>query len=173
MTPILISFLALVVLTCGSGLAMLFTRNMLHAALAMFMCMLGLAGLYVIAYADVMAVSHLMIYVGGVLILILFGIMLTTQQNREQKGKNHLIVEQRGFFWSATIGLSIFFGLIYAFTRMDWELHMIGNDQSKLQDVGFALLTKYAFPFELVGVYLLIALVGATFIAKRHDWDPD
>jgi len=169
MTPILISFLALVVLTCGSGLAMLFTRNMLHAALAMFMCMLGLAGLYVIAYADVMAVSHLMIYVGGVLILILFGIMLTTQQNREQKGKNHLIVEQRGFFWSATIGLSIFFGLIYAFTRMDWELHMIGNDQSKLRDVGLALLTKYAFPFELVGVYLLIALVGATYIAKRHD----
>jgi len=169
MTPILISFLALVVLTCGSGLAMLFTRNMLHAALAMFMCMLGLAGLYVIAYADVMAVSHLMIYVGGVLILILFGIMLTTQENREQKGKNHLIVEQRGFFWSATIGLSIFFGLIYAFTRMDWELHMVGNDQSKLRDVGLALLTKYAFPFELVGVYLLIALVGATFIAKRHD----
>ena len=169
MTPILISFLALVVLTCGSGLAMLFTRNMLHAALAMFMCMLGLAGLYVIAYADVMAVSHLMIYVGGVLILILFGIMLTTQENREQKGRNHLIVEQRGFFWSATIGLSIFFGLIYAFTRMDWELHMVGNDQSKLRDVGLALLTKYAFPFELVGVYLLIALVGATFIAKRHD----
>lgn len=169
MTPILISFLALVVLTCGSGLAMLFTRNMLHAALAMFMCMLGLAGLYVIAYADVMAVSHLMIYVGGVLILILFGIMLTTQENREQKGRNHLIVEQRGFFWSATIGLSIFFGLIYTFTRMDWELHMVGNDQSKLRDVGLALLTKYAFPFELVGVYLLIALVGATFIAKRHD----
>ena len=169
MTPILISFLALVVLTCGSGLVMLFTRNMLHAALAMFMCMLGLAGLYVIAYADVMAVSHLMIYVGGVLILILFGIMLTTQQNREPKGKNHLIVEQRGFFWSALIGLSIFFGLIYVFTRMDWELHMVGNDQSKLRDVGLALLTKYAFPFELVGVYLLIALVGATFIAKRHD----
>ncbi|MEY3646513.1 MAG: hypothetical protein RL127_1221, partial [Bacteroidota bacterium] len=39
MTPILVSFLALVILTCGSGLAMLFTRNMLHAALAMFMCM--------------------------------------------------------------------------------------------------------------------------------------
>jgi NADH-quinone oxidoreductase subunit J len=169
MTPILISFLALVVLTCGSGLAMLFTRNMLHAALAMCMCMLGLAGLYVIAYADIMAVSHLMIYVGGVLILILFGIMLTTQQNREQKGKNHLLVEQRGFFWSATIGLSIFFGLIYAFTRMEWELHLVGNDQSKLRDVGLALLTKYAFPFELVGVYLLIALVGATYIAKRHD----
>ncbi len=169
MTPILIAFLALVILTCGSGLAMLFTRNILHAALAMFMCMLGLAGLYVIAYADVMAVSHLMIYVGGVLILILFGIMLTTQQSRENYGKNHLWVEQRSFFWSAVIGLSIFFGLIYIFTRMKWELHLVGNDQSKLRDVGIALLTKYAFPFELVGIYLLIALVGATYIAKRND----
>ncbi|MEY3645526.1 MAG: hypothetical protein RL127_234 [Bacteroidota bacterium] len=111
----------------------------------------------------------MMIYVGGVLILILFGIMLTTQQSRENHGKNHLLVEQRSLVWSALIGLSIFFGLIYVFTRMEWELHMIGNDQSKLRDVGLALLTKYAFPFELVGIYLLIALVGATFIAKRND----
>lgn len=169
MTPILIAFLALVILTSGSGLAMLFTRNILHAALAMFMCMLGLAGLYVVAYADVMAVSHLMIYVGGVLILILFGIMLTTQQSRENHGQNHLWVEQRSFFWSAVIGLSIFFGLLYVFTRTHWELHLVGNDQSKLRDVGVALLTKYAFPFELVGIYLLIALVGATYIAKRND----
>jgi NADH-quinone oxidoreductase subunit J len=169
MTPILIAFLALVILTSGSGLAMLFTRNILHAALAMFMCMLGLAGLYVVAYADVMAVSHLMIYVGGVLILILFGIMLTTQQSRENHGQNHLWVEQRSFFWSAVIGFTIFFGLIYVFTRTQWELHLVGNDQSKLRDVGVALLTKYAFPFELVGIYLLIALVGATYIAKRND----
>jgi NADH-quinone oxidoreductase subunit J len=169
MTPILFAFLALVILTCGSGLAMLFTRNILHAALAMFMCMLGLAGLYVVAYADIMAVSHLMIYVGGVLILILFGIMLTTQQSRENHGQNHLWVEQRSFFWSAVIGLSIFFALMYVFTRTQWELHLVGNDQSKLRDVGVALLTKYAFPFELVGIYLLIALVGATYIAKRND----
>jgi NADH:ubiquinone oxidoreductase subunit 6 (subunit J) len=168
MTPILVSFLALVLITCGSGLVMLWTRNILHAALAMFMCMLGLAGLYVIAYADVMAVSHLMIYVGGVLILILFGIMLTNQQSRENQGENHLWVEQRSFLWSAAIGLSIFFGLVYVFSRVEWDLHLVGNDQSKLRDVGVALLTKYAFPFELVGIYLLIALVGATYIAKRN-----
>ncbi len=168
MTPILVSFLALVLITCSSGLVMLWTRNILHAALAMFMCMLGLAGLYVIAYADVMAVSHLMIYVGGVLILILFGIMLTNQQSRENQGENHLWVEQRSFLWSAAIGLSIFFGLVYVFSRVEWDLHLVGNDQSKLRDVGVALLTKYAFPFELVGIYLLIALVGATYIAKRN-----
>jgi NADH-quinone oxidoreductase subunit J len=95
--------------------------------------------------------------------------MLTTQQSRETNGKNHLRVEQRSFIRSAAVGLSIFIGLIYVFSRMDWQLHVVGNDQSKLRDVGVALLTKYAFPFELVGVYLLIALVGATYIAKRND----
>jgi NADH-quinone oxidoreductase subunit J len=67
----MIGFLALTILTCGSAFFMLWTKNVLHAALAMFMTMLGLAGFYVLAFADVMAVSHLMIYVGGVLILIL------------------------------------------------------------------------------------------------------
>jgi len=59
-------------------------------------------------------------------------------------------------------------GLIYVFSRVEWDLHLVGNDQSKLRDVGVALLTNYAFPFELVGIYLLIALVGATYIAKRN-----
>jgi NADH:ubiquinone oxidoreductase subunit 6 (subunit J) len=169
MTAIMIAFVALVILTCGSGLAMLITRNVLHAALAMFMCMIGMAGLYVLAYADVMAVSHLLIYVGGVLILILFGIMLTSQQSRENHTRNHLWVEQRSFFWSAAIGLSLFIGLLYVIKRMDWAIFLVRNDGSKLRDVGLALVTKYAFPFELVGIYLLIALVGATYIAKRHD----
>ena len=68
----MIGFLALTMLTCGSAFYMLLTKNVLHAALAMFMTMLGLAGFYVLAFADLMAVSHLMIYVGGVLILIFF-----------------------------------------------------------------------------------------------------
>ena len=84
--PLTLSFVLLATLTCGSALYMLFTKNLLHAALGMFMTMLGLAGLYVLAYADVMAVSHLMIYVGGVMILILFGIMLT-QQNSINKDR--------------------------------------------------------------------------------------
>jgi NADH-quinone oxidoreductase subunit J len=72
---------------------MLWTKNLLHAALAMFLTMLGLAGLYVLAYADVLAVAHLLVYVGGVLILILFGIMLTNQTD-PTTGKNHLMTRE-------------------------------------------------------------------------------
>jgi NADH-quinone oxidoreductase subunit J len=156
-------------LTCGSAFYMLWTKNVLHAALAMFMTMLGLAGFYVLAFADVMAVSHLMIYVGGVLILILFGIMMTSQRSVEAGQSNELWTEQKGRFWAISIGLTVFLGLswlmgqqhFYAFTDLD--------QHSKLGQVGLSFMLEYSFPFELTGIFLLIALVGATYIAKNHE----
>jgi NADH-quinone oxidoreductase subunit J len=168
MTPLMLSFLALVGITCGSALVMLWTKNILHAALAMFMTMLGLAGLYVLAYADVMAVSHLMIYVGGVLILILFGIMLTNQNNRGDKDQNNLVTEESSRVWPVLIGLAIFAGLVFILARGNFGGVEIADPNSKLSFVGISLLTEYAMPFELVGIYLLIALIGSTYIAK-HD----
>ena len=169
MTPLMLSFLALVGITCGSALVMLWTKNILHAALAMFMTMLGLAGLYVLAYADVMAVSHLMIYVGGVLILILFGIMLTNQNSRGDKDQNNLVTEESSRTMPAVIGLAIFAGLVFILARGNFGGVEIADPNSKLSFVGISLLTEYAMPFELVGIYLLIALIGSTYIAKHHE----
>lgn len=169
MTPLMLSFLALVGITCGSALVMLWTKNILHAALAMFMSMLGLAGLYVLAYADVMAVSHLMIYVGGVLILILFGIMLTNQNSRGDKDQNNLVTEESSRTMPVVIGLAIFAGLVFILARGNFGGVEIADPNSKLSFVGISLLTEYAMPFELVGIYLLIALIGSTYIAKYHE----
>ncbi|MHA8076794.1 NADH-quinone oxidoreductase subunit J family protein [Aquirufa sp. TARAVU-A1A] len=169
MTPLMLSFLALVGITCGSALVMLWTKNILHAALAMFMTMLGLAGLYVLAYADVMAVSHLMIYVGGVLILILFGIMLTNQSSRGDKDQNNLVTEESSRVWPVLMGLAIFAGLVFILARGNFGGVEIADPNSKLSFVGISLLTEYAMPFELVGIYLLIALIGSTYIAKHHE----
>jgi NADH:ubiquinone oxidoreductase subunit 6 (subunit J) len=169
MSPIILAFLFLVLLTCGSALVMLWTKNILHAALAMFMTMLGLAGLYVLAYADIMAVSHLLVYVGGVLILILFGIMLTNQSGRGDKNQNDLLTEESSRFWPLLIGGIVFASLVWVICRGNFEGAEIANSGSKLGFVGVALLTDYAMPFELVGIYLLIALIGATYIAKHHD----
>jgi NADH:ubiquinone oxidoreductase subunit 6 (subunit J) len=169
MTPLILSFLVLACITCGSALVMLWTKNILHAALAMFMTMLGLAGLYILAYADVMAVSHLMIYVGGVLILILFGIMLTKQNSRGDKDQNNLVTEESSRFWPLAIGLLTFAGLVFILMRGNFGGLEVVDSNSKLSFVGISLLTDYALPFELVGVYLLIALIGATFIAKQDE----
>lgn len=173
MNPMIASFLVLAGLTCGSAVAMAWTKNLLHAALAMFLCMLGLAGLYVLAYADVMAVAHLLIYVGGVLILILFGIMLTqTDRSNQYETPNDLWTKQSGRFWALSISLSIFFGLIVILNRSMSSFSLASGDiqrSSKLTYLGMALLTEYSFAFELAGIFLLIALVGATYIAKHHE----
>jgi len=132
-SPLMIGFLALTMLTCGSAFFMLWTKNVLHAALAMFMTMLGLAGFYVLAFADIMAVSHLMIYVGGVLILILFGIMMTGQRTSKTGETNELFTEQKGRFWAFSIGLTVFLGLswllgkqhFYAFANIDQDLILV------------------------------------------------
>lgn len=168
MSPLVIAFLVLAMLTCGSALSMLWTKNLLHAALAMFLTMLGLAGLYVLAYADVLAVAHLLVYVGGVLILILFGIMLTNQTD-PATGKNHLMTRESGRLLPFSIGLSFFLGLFWLFTKGPWINNLPVTGDSKLKEVGLGLLTEYAFPFELAGVFLLIALIGATFVGKNHD----
>jgi NADH:ubiquinone oxidoreductase subunit 6 (subunit J) len=167
--PLTLSFVLLATLTCGSALYMLFTKNLLHAALGMFMTMLGLAGLYVLAYADVMAVSHLMIYVGGVMILILFGIMLTQQNSINKDEKNDLWTQNSSKFWAVSIALSSFLGLCWIFSKMKLMPEEGMQSFSKLRIVGIELLTTYSLPFELVGVFLLIALVGATYIAKNHE----
>jgi len=167
--PMTLSFLFLFILTGGGALFMLFTKNLLHAALAMFMSMLGLAGIYVLAFADVLAVSHLMIYVGGVMILILFGIMLTNQGGIQSAQSNDLWTQHSGKFWAFSIGLTSFLGLIWLFTKFDLSKQVSGQNTSKIRNVGVELLTNYAFPFELAGIFLLIALVGATYIAKNYE----
>ncbi|CAM3759290.1 NADH-quinone oxidoreductase subunit J [Aquirufa aurantiipilula] len=173
MNPMIAAFLVLAGLTCASALAMAWTKNLLHAALAMFLCMLGLAGLYVMAYADVMAVAHLLIYVGGVLILILFGIMLTQNSRADQyETHNDLWTKQSGRFWALSISLSVFLGILFILNRSMSSFGMVSNEiqrSTKLTHVGLALLTEYSFAFELAGVFLLIALVGATYIAKHHE----
>lgn len=162
-----IAFLVFAFISCGAALGMVITRNLLHAALLMFVVMFGLAGLYVLANADVLAVSHLLIYVGGVMILILFGIMLTQQRANEQTNK--LVVLENGKFFPMLIALVTFYGWFKLIEISNLSTQVIPGDESKIRQIGFLLTTQYSFVFEWVGVFLLIALVGATYIAKKDE----
>ena len=70
-------------LAIGAALTILFTRNVMYAALCLFIALLGVAALYVLAGADFLAITQLLIYVGGVLVLLIFGVMLTHRAERE------------------------------------------------------------------------------------------
>jgi len=162
-----ILFLILAFISCGAAVGMLITRNLLHAALLMFVVMFGLAGLFVLAQADVLAVSHLMVYVGGVMVLLIIGIMLTRQRG---KGLfNDLKVSENAKWFPLLITLVVFYGWFTLIECSKLPTVIVGGDESKIKQVGYLFVTQYSFVFELVGVFLLIALVGATYIAKKDE----
>lgn len=167
-----IVFYFFALLTVASGLFILFTRNILHAAFSLLATFLGLAGLYVIAGADYVAITQIVVYVGGVLVLIIFGVILS----KRIAGSKFAITQNHNVYLGGTVFLLIavlsFF--IYKNTRFD-EISWIANarvqgttiKESTITTIGYKLMTDYVLAFELAAVILLVALIGAAFIAGR------
>jgi len=109
-------FLLFTLLTLGSAVAILLTRNVMYAAFFLLLTLLGVAGLFVLAGADFLAVAQIMIYVGGVLVLIMFGVMLTQNKSAqpvEASKPNYILTGNRS--WIVAIGVAIgLFSVLYS-----------------------------------------------------------
>ncbi len=162
----LFAFLILV-----SALLMVFMKNLLHAAFMLLITLLSLAAVYVLLFADFLAVTQLMVYVGGILVLILFGIMLSN------RGDNLFIrSESSNVVPGGLLSFLILGGLIYIITRTHFtQLPWLENSEtldavglkSTLHGIGINLMTNFALPFEVASFILLIALMGAAFISSQ------
>ena len=158
-------------LTVVSALFVLFTKNVLHAVLSLLSVFLGVSALYVFAGADFLAVTQLVVYVGGVLVLMLFGVMLT---NRET-GALYPVSKNKYFITGIISGLLILGLLIYLirenedifFVPYNPDNNFILNGKSTVHFLGIRLITEYLFAFEAVGLLLLMALIGAAFVAGK------
>ena len=158
-------------ITVGGALYLLFTKNVLYAAYSLLLTLLGVSGLYVFAGADFLAVSQIMIYVGGILVLMVFGIMLTNNKNtqRQTNQANKISVSHHNVFWAVLVATLLFLG--YLKVILEANFNIIGKQTiagSSVQKIGINLMTDYVFAFEVIGILLLAALVGAVFIAKKE-----
>lgn len=166
-----IAFYSFVALTVGTSLCMLLSKNVLYAAFSLLFTLLGVAAIYIFAGADFVALTQIVVYVGGVLVLLLFGIMLT---NRSSEVSMAPVSESQHTFLGIFLGTCLFGILAYAIYQVDFEhLAWIQKAQqnkkilqtSSVQGLGVSLMTTYLLAFEVMAVLLLIALVGATMIA--------
>ncbi|WP_421828722.1 NADH-quinone oxidoreductase subunit J [Larkinella sp.] len=165
-----IIFYLFVLFTLGSALAVLLTKNVLYAAFFLLLTLLGVAGLFVLAGADFLAVSQIMIYVGGVLVLIIFGVMLTHKTDTAKTDytePNFILTKHRSWLWALLVAGGIFSVLYRALVRGNFVLLNQGEPayRSTVDTIGRQLMTEYLIPFEIAGVLLLVALIGATTIA--------
>lgn len=139
------------------------SSNIVHAAFSLLVTLFGVAGLYVLLGADFIGVVQVIVYIGGILVLIIFGVMMT------QRGKLlPLSVQLPGKFIGAVLAGTILVALILAATRSLWPVAVsLGEPEPTSAAIGNLLLGKYLIPFEVASVLLLAALVGAVLIVRR------
>ena len=154
--------IALVTVAGAAGCA--FSRNIIYSAWSLLFAFLGVAGLYVLLGADFPAMAQVLIYVGGVLVLILFAIMLTKQIGDDPKLTNaHLGLPVGAGLALLTVGT-----LAYMAVMAPWAVTPTQSYAPSSAPLGIAFLTDYLLPFEVASVVLLAALVGAVVIARKE-----
>jgi NAD(P)H-quinone oxidoreductase subunit 6 len=151
--------LAALVLICAGGVA--FFRNILHSAFALLGTLAGVAGLYVYLGADFLGVAQLLIYVGGVLVLLLFAVLLTSRIGEVRASNTSL-----GLWLAVPVGAALAVGLALLLVRTPWRLTEAVPAPTTAR-LGDAFLREYLLPFELASVILLMVLVGAMVLARR------
>lgn len=140
-------------------------RNLFRAALGLALSLFGVAVLYLYMEAEFLAVSQLLIYVGAILTLIIFGVMLTA---RIADPNLRTWNKQAGISFFLAVGLGV--GLAQLFLKTPWSniVPANGGGPVTLAALGRSLISIYLLPFELLSLLLLGALVGAIVIARKE-----
>ena len=141
-------------------------KNLVYSAFALLATFFGVAVFYVLLGADFLAGAQLLIYVGGILILILFGVMLTHRiYDLNLKTETFQVIP------GAAVALTVFVTLAALIYKTPWRSAMIIIEEATTtRFIGRLFMTKYILPFEAASILLLVALVGAaTLVRGRMD----
>jgi NADH-quinone oxidoreductase subunit J len=151
----------------GAG-GVAFSRNIVYSALSLMVSFFGVAGLYVLLGADFVAGVQVLIYVGGVLVLTLFAVMLTAQI-QDVEVSNRAV----GTWGAVVIVGAVFTVTCRAFAGASWRADALTAAASSTYAVGDALLNEYVLPFEVASLVLLTVLVGAVVLSRKEVVEPD
>lgn len=149
----------------GGGLYVLFTDNVLYGAYGLLVSFLGVAGLFVFAGGEFIAAAQIMIYVGGVLVLLIFGIMLSGEINNRD---SRLLIKNQNPFFTLILVVVLSIMMLFFVSTAVFEQKVI-SEYLKVSQLGFELMTNAVLVLELIGLLLLAGLIGATFIAKNNE----
>lgn len=151
----------------ASGFVAAFARNIVQAAFSLFFTLLGVAGYYVLLGSDFLAITQVIIYVGGILVLLMFGILLTNRPlERAQKDAWRL------YLTGSLAGAGLLFVVLFPVVmKAPWvqSATALTAAAPKLNVMGRQLFAEYLLPFELSGMTLLLCLIGAAYLVRRKE----
>ena len=144
-----------------SAVALVLSRNIVRSAVCLLFTLTGVAGLYLLLGAEFLAAVQLVVYAGGTLILIIFGVMLTSKSpfSRFEPKLGEVII-------ALSIGSVLLIALVLAIGRTTFADNAIEGGLYPVDTLGQILLGDYLVPFEIVSVLLLVVMIGAAYLAK-------
>ena len=155
-------FYAFAAITVFSGAVVVLARSLIYSAFALLFTFFGVAGLYVLLGADFLAATHLLIYVGGILVLLLFGVMLT-HKLYDLDLRSEVTQFLPGIIMAAGL-----FGILTAIAlRTRWAGGPGRPPSVTTAEIGRLFMSQYLLPFEAASILLLVALMGAAMIVRR------
>ncbi len=157
-----IVFYLFAAITILSAIFVVTNKNIVHSAFYLLFTFFGISGIYVLLGADFIAIVQLVVYVGGILILLIFGVMLTNKITSVQiKTGTFQVVP-------AAIGVGLFAGILFTvMLTTNWRSYNNSVPATTTKHLGMILIQQYALVFELLGILLLIAMIGAATLARK------
>ncbi|MDA1188876.1 MAG: NADH-quinone oxidoreductase subunit J [Chloroflexi bacterium] len=158
-TPSLILFYLAGALTLGGALGVVMGRNIVYAAISLIVSLLGVAGVFLLAFAEFLALVQILIYGGAIVIVIVFALMLTRLDEFQQ------LSEHKQWPLAALSALAFFGVLAAAIARTA----VTTRDRAEVSFTALSesLFVDWAIPFEVVSLVLLVALIGAVVMVRR------
>jgi NADH-quinone oxidoreductase subunit J len=179
MSLVRVLFYVMSFIAVSSALYAALSKNLVRSIFIFFVTLFALAGLYVLALADFVAVTQVVIYVGGILVLILFAFMLSGRETlnviQKQKGKFINMAKVPAVIL-AVLFLAVIVNIILKADadNQPWVKQSIAQKNEIVpttlmaENIGINLMTTYLLPFEAISVLLLMALVGAAHLSRKE-----
>lgn len=170
MTAAQIIFYILSAFILGSAILSVTTRKIFRSAIWLLFSLIGIAGLYFWLEVEFIAAVQIVVYVGGIVVLIIFSVFLTQQSGKEMAKAS--VVRRIFSILTVLFGFAFTYLLIYQYgfragdKQFDWSVVMIGTQMLETGENGFAL------PFEVVSILLLAAMIGCIVIAAPSRPSP-
>lgn len=158
-----VAFWILAAVSVGAALAVVFARDIFHAALFLIVCFFAVAGIYVTLNADFLAAVQVLVYIGAVSVLLIFGIMLTREAKRgSPTGKLRIP--------ALIIALALLGVMIGSLVSFDWQASAEMNEMVRTQDIAGLLFSGdgWVMTFEIAGLMLLAAVIGAMVLVRKE-----
>jgi NADH:ubiquinone oxidoreductase subunit 6 (subunit J) len=162
-----IAFWALAALTLFSGLVIVVARDIVRVAFGLLGALGGVAGFYVLLGADFVGFTQVLVYIGGIMVLLLFGIMMT---HRDPVMLRRGDTSRAGVLAGVLVATLTAVGLVMLVRQTDWK-QAPRTAAPTTAAIGDALMTEYVLPFELISVLLILVLCGSAYIARRKTED--